>query len=213
MKANNSLGIIFRTPEYGKVKKRLASEIGPERALAIFKKMLSATIEKALLLDNVDIYGFYDGKFPEDIALRFKKVILIPQRGKDLGEKLYNAASYLHKKLYRKITLIGSDSPDLPSKYITEAFSRLNYFDVIIGPSEDGGYYLIGMKRPLDTIFRDTPWGSPDVLKRTISKVVRENLSYYLLPPWYDIDDLKTLKRWLISAADIAPLSRLPQSR
>ncbi|MFN3740555.1 MAG: TIGR04282 family arsenosugar biosynthesis glycosyltransferase [Thermodesulfovibrionales bacterium] len=193
---DKSLGIIFRTPEYGKVKKRLASETGHEMALSIYKKMLFTTMQKALLLDNVEIYGFYDGRFPQDIALRYKKIILIPQRGKDLGEKLYNAASYLYEKGYRKIVLIGADSPDLPVEYIQEAFSRLDSSDVVIGPSEDGGYYLIGMKRPEDYLFKDIPWGSPEVLKRTISKIEKQEPSYFLLPEWYDIDDLERLRKW-----------------
>lgn len=204
MTVNNSLVIIFRTPEYGKVKKRLASETGDERAFSIYKKMLLTTIEKVLPLDNVDIYGFYDGKFPEDIALSYKKIILIPQKGKDLGEKLYNAASYLYEKGYRKIILIGSDSPDLPLEYISEAFLRLNSFDVIIGPSEDGGYYLIGMKKPLSFLFQNIPWGSPRVLEGTISILKKHNIPFSLLPEWYDIDNLETLKRYnkAIAAGD-----------
>ncbi|MFN3479899.1 MAG: TIGR04282 family arsenosugar biosynthesis glycosyltransferase [Thermodesulfovibrionales bacterium] len=192
---DRSLGIIFRTPEYGKVKKRLASETGHGRALSVYKEMLFTTMEKVLLLNNLDIYGFYDGRFPEDIV-RFKKIILIPQRGRDLGEKLYDAICYLYKKSYRKIVLIGADSPDLPSEYISEAFSWLDSFDLVIGPSKDGGYYLIGMKRPLDIIFRDIPWGGPEVLKRTISNIETQGLSHFLLPQWYDIDNLETLKKW-----------------
>lgn len=206
MTVNNSLGIIFRTPEYGKVKKRLASETGHEMALSIYKKMLFTTIEKVLPLNNVDIYGFYDGKFPEDIALRYKKIILIPQKGKDLGEKLHNAVIYLYERLYRKIVLIGADSPDLPMVYITEAFLRLDSFEVTIGPSEDGGYYLIGMKRPADYLFKDMPWGSPEVLGRTINILKKQKIPYSLLPEWYDIDNLEALKRYnkAISAPDKA---------
>lgn len=204
MRTNNSLGIIFRSPA-GKVKKRLAFEIGPERALAVYREMLLKTIKKVLSLNDLDIYGFYDGEFPEALALRYKKLVLINQQGKDLGEKMYNAVTYLYENHYNKIVLIGADSPDLPVEYISEAFSRLDSSDVVIGPSEDGGYYLIGMKRPEDYLFKDIPWGSPRVLEGTINILKKQKIPYSLLPEWYDIDNLETLNRYnkAISAADI----------
>lgn len=197
MSKSNSLGIIFRTPEYGKVKKRLASEIGHELTLTVYREMLHTTIERVCLLKNVDIYGFYDGVFPDEIALNYKDMVLLPQKGKDLGDRLYNAASYLHNKCYSKIVLIGADSPDLPIEYISEAFSRLDSFDIVIGPSEDGGYYLIATKEPLKAIFSDIPWESGDVLEKTLSVIERKGTFYFLLPEWCDIDNLETLNRWL----------------
>lgn len=200
MNKRSALGVIFRTPEYGKVKKRLAAEIGPKQALYFYREMLLTTLERVLLLKDVDIFGFYDGRFPKDIAVKFKKICFINQRGNDLGEKLTHAAVYLLGKGYDNFIFIGADSPDLPLQYILEGFWRLKSFDLILGPSADGGYYLIGMKRLVSTIFSNIPWGCPDVLKTTILKAEMEKLSYSLLPPWYDIDDLKTLKRWLVSA-------------
>ena len=193
---DNSLGIIFRTPEYGKVKQRLASETGHEIALSLYKEMLFTTIENVLSLNNVDIYGFYDGRFPEDIAFRYKRLVLIPQEGRDLGEKMYNAIVLLHTKGYGRIALIGADSPDLPPDYISEAFSGLDSSDVVIGPSEDGGYYLIGMKKPVDFIFKEITWGSSEVFMRTIHILKRQGIPYFLLPKWYDIDNIESLKRY-----------------
>ncbi len=199
-----ALGIIFRTPEYGRVKKRLALEIGAEKTLSIYRAMLTTILKKVVNLKYIDIYGFYDGSFPEEAASRFSEIPLVHQKGKDLGERLYNAVDYLYVRGYGKIVLIGSDSPDLPPEYISETFSGLDSFDIVIGPSEDGGYYLIGMKKPVDFLFTDIPWGCPDVFKKTIFTIKTQGLSYYLLPRWYDIDDLKTLKRWLISVEDKA---------
>ncbi|MCX7793322.1 MAG: TIGR04282 family arsenosugar biosynthesis glycosyltransferase [Thermodesulfovibrionales bacterium] len=190
------IGIIFRTPDYGKVKKRLASTIGEERALRAYTVMLYATISNVSGLDRIDIFGFYEGRFPEEISTisRFKEIL--PQEGQELGERLLRAIERLSKAGYKKILLIGADSPDLPADNIKEAFRALDNFDLVIGPSEDGGYYLIGMKEPLFFIFQEIPWGGSEVLKTTLRMALQKGLSVYLLPRWYDIDTEKDLKRW-----------------
>lgn len=195
MVIKSSLGLIFRTPEYGRVKKRLALEIGVERALLVYTEMLEATIKNISGLKDVDIFGFYEGNFP-DINKKFIFKDLLPQKGDDFGAKLHKAIEYLYKRGYKKIALIGSDSPDLPQNYIREAFSRLDNFDLVIGPSEDGGYYLIAMKEPLEFLFQNIPWGEREVLKLTIEKAKKKGLPFYLLPEWYDIDSASDLRRW-----------------
>jgi rSAM/selenodomain-associated transferase 1 len=192
-----SLGVIFRTPEYGRVKKRLASEIGDQNALSAYKLMLDATIENISLLQGIDIFGFYEGRFPEEIQRRYKFKELIAQKGEDLGERLLNAIKEIFNRGYGRIVLIGADSPDLPLAYIQEAFSRLDSFDIVIGPSDDGGYYLIGLKEPFESLFRDINWGGPSVLKETIDIIKSIGLCFYLLAEWYDIDCEERLNRWL----------------
>ncbi len=195
MNNQSALGIIFRVPEYGKVKKRLALQIGADRALKIYTTMLFKTIENVSKLKDINIYGFYDGNVSAlpDILNKFP---LIPQKGDDLGERMFNAIKFLFEKGYKKAALIGSDSPDLPVSYVEDAFLQLNAHEVLIGPTIDGGYYLIGMKTPLDKIFKGIIWGSSSVLKDTISIANKEGIKYFLLPEWYDIDDVEGLKRW-----------------
>lgn len=199
MTGKKCIGLIFRTPEHGRVKNRLASQIGNEKTLLVYTLMLNATFQNISVLEDIDIYGFYDGGFPEDIYKKgwFKKII--PQKGEDLGEKLLEATKYLFNKGYNRIALMGADSPDLPVSHIKEALKKLDNFDLVIGPSEDGGYYLIAMKEPLNYIFKNIPWGSNEVLKSTIRIAQKKKISLYLLPEWYDIDTLKDLKRWLLS--------------
>ncbi len=195
MKNDSALGIFFRVPEYGKVKKRLAIQIGKEKALELYALMLHTTLGNVSCLKKVDIYGFYLGsELLKDSSP--ERVIYLPQQGNDLGERMINGIRLLFKKDYKKVVLIGADSPDLPIIYIEDAFLKLDLYDLVIGPSEDGGYYLIGMNRPLDAIFKNIKWGSRSVLKDTISITEKEKIKYFLLDEWYDIDDIKGLKKW-----------------
>jgi hypothetical protein len=195
MSKKSALGIFFRIPLYGKVKKRLAAEIGKDAALKAYRSMLYATIENAFRIQGIDIYGFYEGEVTAVIDFQ-KKIPLILQKGNNLGEKMCNAVKLLFNKGCEKVSLIGVDSPDLPFAFITDAFEKLDSHDLVIGPSEDGGYYLIGMNKPFDTIFKDINWGYENVLKDTVSKAKASGISYFLLPEWYDIDDLNSFNRW-----------------
>lgn len=190
----DALGIMFRIPEFGKVKKRLAAQIGDGEALKAYASMLHETIHKVLTLKKVDLYGFYEDTTKQNIKIN--KIETLLQKGNNLGEKMFNAFFYLFKKGYKKVALIGADSPDLPLSYIEEAFLKLNIFDLVLGPTEDGGYYLIGMKRPFEILFKDIRWGSKDVLNETVTIAQKEGINYFLLKQWYDIDDIDGLRKW-----------------
>ncbi|MGB9716346.1 MAG: TIGR04282 family arsenosugar biosynthesis glycosyltransferase [Thermodesulfovibrionales bacterium] len=209
MKLESAIGIFFRVPHFGKVKKRLANDTGKHFALKAYKSMLKETFENVSGLKGIDIYGFYDGELSSENCLLnsdnasidpFKKgVPLIPQKGNNLGERMYNAIQLLLNTGYQKVSLIGADSPDLPVSFIDMAFRKLDLYDLVIGPTEDGGYYLIGMKKPLDEIFKSIQWGQDTVLKDTISNALNLGISYFLLPEWYDIDEIDNLKRWRLN--------------
>ena len=200
----SALGIFFRVPALGKVKRRLAAEIGEAEALKVYESMLTATINNALRLQGIDIYGFYEGveRFQKEYL---KKLPLILQQGVDLGERMHNAIQWLFDNEYQKVLLVGADSPDLPLSFIVEAFQKLNFYELVIGPSEDGGYYLIGMERPLGVLFKNIEWGSDTVLQGTISRAHVFGISYFLLPEWYDIDDRKSLNRLRLSKKQAHP--------
>lgn len=191
----SALGIFFRTPALGGVKKRLAAQIGDDLALKAYESMLSAAMDKIAKLEGIDIYGFYEGDAVKLKELPFA-ISYLKQHGHDLGAKMGNAFALLFEKKYKKAALIGSDSPDLPLSFITKAFERLDTYDLVLGPSEDGGYYLIGMNRLVEGIFKDVRWGTGDALKNTIVNANDAKTNYFLLPEWYDIDDLESLKRW-----------------
>ena len=190
-----ALGVFFRVPESGKVKKRLSAEIGETAALQAYDSMLSATMDKISGLTAIDIYGFYEGDAARLKELPFE-ISFIRQHGNDLGERMADAFALLFGKKHEKVALIGSDSPDLPLSFITAAFESLDASDLVLGPSEDGGYYLIGMKKLIEGIFKGVKWGTEDALKHTIANADDAGINYSLLPEWYDIDDLESLKRW-----------------
>lgn len=192
----SALAVFFRIPEYGRVKKRLASQIGDDMALMAYQAMLYETLRNVQKLKGTDIYGFYEGSL--ESARDFPKAVCyIPQKGKNLGHRMSNAVNYLLEARYKRIVMIGSDSPDLPLDFIQKAFDMLNLFELVIGPAKDGGYYLIGMSKPINQIFKGITWGRNDVLKKTLSKANQYGIYYYLLPEWYDIDDLANLTIWL----------------
>ncbi len=218
----SALGIFFRIPIYGKVKKRLAAEIGEEAALNAYTSMLNVTIDNVSRLQDTDIFGFYEGEIlflnhplPSDNPPipplekggeggfdkggnfeLLKKLPLIPQKGENLGGRMFNAMKCLFEKGYERVLLIGVDSPDLPLSFIIDAFKKLEFYDLVIGPSEDGGYYLIGITKPIKNLFTNIHWGSSNVLNETISRAEDSRISYFLLPGWYDIDNLNNLLRW-----------------
>ncbi len=218
MTNKSALGIFFRIPAPGKVKKRLAAEIGENEACKAYEYMLHETIKSVSRLRGIDLYGFYEGEktslnpslspsvspfikggyrgVEEELEGLMRHFPLYSQKGVNLGERMYSAIKWLLQKGYEKMSLVGSDSPDLPISFIEEAFQKLGSYDLVIGPSEDSGYYLIGMNKPHEVIFEGIQWGYESVLRDTICRAKAAGISYFLLPEWYDIDDLDGLNRW-----------------
>jgi hypothetical protein len=121
---------------------------------------------------------------------------LFAQRGETLGERLVNAAAELLNKGFDSVCLINSDSPTLPGRILTTAASLLAQEGdrVVLGPSQDGGYYLIGLKRPHRYLFERIAWSTAGVLAHTIERAADMDLPVDLLPTWYDVDDAATLR-------------------
>jgi len=120
---------------------------------------------------------------------------LMVQRGETLGERLINAAAELLSNGFESLCLINSDSPTLPGEILRAAASLLAQDGdrVVLGPSEDGGYYLIGLKHPHHQLFERIAWSTENVLAHTIERAAEINLPVELLPTWYDVDDAATL--------------------
>ena len=113
---------------------------------------------------------------------------------------MYNAIEFVLKEAPGKVILTGVDIPGLDFQIITEAFERLSQNDIVIGPANDGGYYLIGMKTPVKFLFENMQWSNENVLKNTIDRLKKEKMSFYLLEKLCDIanaDDLKNLEHEL----------------
>ncbi len=190
---HDSLLMIFaKNPELGKVKTRLAKTIGNEKALMIYLKLLEHTHAVA---DKVfaDKAIFYSNKVQDFDILDYYKFPKFLQKGKDLGERMERAFGQAFAQNYDKVVIIGSDCIEINSAIIEDAFTALNDNNVVIGPAEDGGYYLLGMDRHYPHLFKNKIWSTPDVFLDTLLDLKKLKLSYSLLPTLSDVDEEKDL--------------------
>ena len=188
----DGLGIIIfiKNPVLGRAKTRLAKSVGDEEALRIYKLLLAHTRN---ICEQVPAKRFlyYADEIWEDEwskKLFFKYV----QNGKDLGDRMSSAfANALSDQ--NKALIVGSDCSQLQSEHIKNASKKLDEYDIVIGPTFDGGYYLIGMKKHHEHLFKKMEWSVASVYTETISRIEEAGLTYYALPKLSDID---TIEDW-----------------
>ncbi len=192
--------IIFaKEPIRGRVKTRLAKTLGEESILSLYKAFIKDTllIAKSVKAEKKILAYESFGGAPEYLNEISEGFSLYEQKGCDLGERMSNAFDYAQKLGSSSTVIIGSDSPTLPAHFIEEAFEKLGKANVVFGPSNDGGYYLIGVAGCCDGLFEDVVWSSEDVLKKTFHNAEYMEKTVSFLKSWYDIDvidDLKVLK-------------------
>jgi uncharacterized protein len=176
---------------YAKVKTRLAAAIGDDEALKIYKQIIHHThlITHQLKADKIVFYSDAIDKNDNWNNGYIKQI----QQGSDLGERMMNAFNYVFQNHYSEVLIIGTDCPELDEQIILNAFDKLNKYDVVIGPSADGGYYLLGMKAITKHLFIAIEWSTSKVLKTTIERCIANNLSYFLLKELHDVDEEKDL--------------------
>ena len=193
--------IVFaKNPVPNQVKTRLVPTLSPEQAATLYKAFLIDGCEALSKVVGVDlIVAYTPPAAASDLqALIGDDAIYIPQMGTGLGERLTSTTQWAAKQGYTKILLVGSDSPTLPISYISEAFTQLDSRDITIGPSTDGGYYLIGfstrhIKTTVPFVFEDIAWSTADVFRQTLARIRSVKATVGLLPPWYDIDTAEDL--------------------
>lgn len=185
---STALIIFVRNPVHGKVKTRLAMVIGDDRALEIYILLLKHTFDITKGLKCKKFVFYADEIVQEDLwsGADFGKRL---QRGNDLGERMQNAINELFIEGFSQVILIGCDCFELNSSVLEEAISHLNKNDAVFGPAQDGGYYLLGLKKLIPELFVNKKWSTDEVAKETINDFKRLQLSYYLLPKLNDIDD------------------------
>ncbi len=186
----NLLLVFVKNPILGKVKTRLAKVIGNEKALAVYEKLLNITFnEVAKLAIEQRIY------FSLKIDEKWQKKNNFIQKGADLGEKMQNAIEKGFEDGFNKIILIGSDLPDISTKIIEEGFDKLTKHEVVFGPAQDGGYYLVGMTKKHFCIFQNKQWSTENLLKTTLNELNKKQISYSLLDILNDIDTIEDLEK------------------
>ena len=217
MKMENVLIIFLKYPEPGKVKTRLAKDIGNEKACEIYKLLAEKIIKNVFSKNPLthDVHIFFTPADKENEIKGWLKSILDnnqeakaqyrPQEGNDLGERMCNAfRQIVQEKDYKKCIIIGTDCPEIDATLIENAFDVLKEKDIVIGPCRDGGYYLLGMSRPVPVSFKqgfisdlfvDIDWSTDRVFKQTMEKIQKNNLSCGILKTLVDIDTIEDLYR------------------
>ncbi|MDH3217415.1 MAG: TIGR04282 family arsenosugar biosynthesis glycosyltransferase [Candidatus Krumholzibacteria bacterium] len=194
MSSFRKLGIFVRIPEPGRVKTRLVPPLSAEGACDLYDAFLRDLFARVDKLKKVAVTVFYSGDTPDALrAFAPKRFRLEAQKGQGLGERLHNAFGHLLDSDRSMAVVIGSDSPDLPLTFIKRAFLKLKHKDIVLGPTSDGGYYLIGLKKLLPAVLENITWGTASVLEETLERVREHSLSCSLLPLWYDVDDVHSL--------------------
>jgi hypothetical protein len=189
------LGIFVKIPREGRVKTRLVPPLSEEEAAELSLAFFRDFVGRLAKLKKIAVTVFYDGDDDEAIRAYVPgNFDLVPQTGDSLGEKLLNAFKILLAQDGCVGVVVGTDSPDLPLKYIKRAYQKLKHKDLVLGPCADGGYYMIGMKSPHEELFDGISWGESAVLKETLEKTEALGLSLSLFPLWYDVDEVDTLR-------------------
>lgn len=183
----NLLLIFVKNPEPGEVKTRLAKSVGEEDALRIYQQLLRVTksvTDELNCARQVWYSDFIDGEDLWSTGDYEKRL----QKGSNLGDRMKQAFSQSFTDGYEKVVIIGSDCAELTSQIIEQAFRALDDSDLGIGPSEDGGYYLLGMSEFYPNLFNGISWSTPTVFEATIAKAEELDLSVQLMPELNDID-------------------------
>ena len=199
----NALLVVAKQPLPGQTKTRLCPPLTLEAAAQLYESLLRDTLDLARCVPNVHPILAY---LPEDAGAYFRALVpdfdLLPQRGADLGARLDNALTRCLTNGFQSAVIMDSDSPTLPVEYLCQAFAALEHADGVLGPCDDGGYYLIGLKRPAPRLLREVRMSTPDVVRDTLALAAAANLEFACLPAWYDVDtpaDLERLRAELIT--------------
>ena len=184
---DKALIIFIKNPERGKVKTRLAATLGKDKALEIYRQLLEHTrsICEKVEADRLLFYSNYIDVDDVWVDKYFSKYV---QTGSDLGARMQAAFETAFGQGYRRVLIIGSDCADLSTDIIAAAFHQLRHHDTVIGPANDGGYYLLGMRQLLTPVFERKQWSTPSVLEDTRVDIENAGLTCYLLPQLTDID-------------------------
>ncbi|RME76519.1 MAG: glycosyltransferase [Chloroflexi bacterium] len=205
---------IAKRPAAGRTKTRLSPPLTPEQAAQLYECLLRDTllllrrltgVRRGIVYTPPSARGYFAQLAPD--------FDLLPQQGDTLGHRLDNALTHYLTHGYRQVAIMNSDGPTLPLACLQEAFDALaRGADVVLGPSDDGGYYLIGLTRPAPRLLREVQMSTPTVLADTLALAAAEGLRVHLLPPWYDVDDAPSLHRLARELVD-APPETAPHTR
>ncbi len=198
--SRKALIIMAKQPYPGRSKTRLMPALSAEDAAAIYACFLQDIVQLVQSMADVRPFIAYA---PDDEPTRqymdrlAPAISSIPQKGETLGDRLDFVLRICQEQGFDQVAAMNSDSPNLPRSFLHQAFARLDdpQVDVVLGPCEDGGYYLIGWKRPHPRLVREVEMSTENVLQDTLAIADEEGLRVALLPTWYDVDESDDLLR------------------
>jgi rSAM/selenodomain-associated transferase 1 len=195
--------IVFtRFPVEGKVKTRLAKNMGNKFAVSFYKECAEHTFKELLKVEELgsELFLFCSEEKEIEQVMEWagSNFNYYSQQGSDLGIKMYNAFTTVFKKGYKKAIIVGTDTPDVSMNIVKNAISVLDKYSVVIGPANDGGYYLLGYKSKLMDLFSGIEWSTDTVFDNTIEKLNNSKMNYFVLDELTDIDTLKDLQYWFM---------------
>ncbi len=194
----NALVVMTKAPRPGESKTRLVPPLTYEEAAAVAEALLTDQLNHLTNMAGAEVFVAFA---PQNSAAFFRALVparfsCFSQEGENLGQRMRQAFQHLFTRGFKRVLLIGSDLPPLPLETLHAAYASLSAGrNIVLGPTADGGYYLIGMSRLVVDVFAGIHWSRPDVLARTLDKISRAGLSYELLPVCQDIDTPEDLAR------------------
>jgi len=210
--------VMVKAPCAGAVKTRLVPALTRAQAASLAACFARDTVEsvRRVVRETVVAYAPDDARASLEALFKGEGLLWFAQSGEDLGARIESAASYAFARGFGPVVLIGTDSPTLPASFIERAVASLSEggSDVALGPTEDGGYYLVGLRQSFVGLFRNVDWSTPRVYRQTAENASREGLRVFELPRWYDVDthaDLLRLRDEMLS--DEEARARAPSTR
>ncbi len=189
----NALIIIAKYPEKDTVKTRLKGLMPDDQRLELYVSLLNNTVKKLGAITGIDTLIAFAPDRAREYFTQFN-VGLIPLHKGDLGIRMLEAFTAVFKSGYQKAALVGADIPDLSKSIILNAFDILSVNDLVYGPAEDGGYYLVGMRELIKEVFESIPWSSDQTLKKSIEQAKRFNHSIGFTKTLSDIDTIDDVR-------------------
>lgn len=184
--SSQALLIFTRNPELGKCKTRLAETVGERAALEIYRLLLDHTCSLSKNLEGVDKIVYFSDFLGNGSVWNPSHFQFRLQNGNDLGERMLSAFREAFSEGYSKVVIIGSDIYNLSTYDLQQAFSSLDRHEAVLGPAEDGGYYLLGLTRLIPALFRDKSWGAETVLESSLKDL--KEVTTRMLPERNDVD-------------------------
>lgn len=194
-----AVAVMAKVPGMTVVKSRLHESLGEARATELYRCFLLDRLDAVATLRDIAGAVAFTPREAEALmrTLAPPALTLVPQRGADLGERLSNILTDLLDSGHIAALAVDSDSPTLPMAYVAEAATVLSgaKCDVVLGPCEDGGYYLVGLRCPQPALFEGIPWSTDAVFAMTLERARARGLSVHVLPQWFDVDTEADLQR------------------